>query len=155
MYGFCFVLLCIRGQFPSKSPWGAYIWRGGLKEGFLRYEFWWLIFRGGASSWTGADYLQVIGSWHGGAYFRNFTVLVEFKVYMLTFFFWKRSEWLFVCFRHCFLRLRLGCTFHDVKRASLDELWHCFDTLLHFIALDFPASCYSGRSHVSRVVGKR
>ena len=33
---------------------GAYIWRGDLTEGFLRYEFWGLI--------------------HGGAYFRNFTV---------------------------------------------------------------------------------
>ena len=34
---------------------GAYIWRGDLTEGFLRYEFGGLIF--------------------GGAYFRNFTVL--------------------------------------------------------------------------------
>ena len=37
-----------------KAP-EAYIWRGDLKEGFLRYEFGDLIF--------------------GGAYFRNFTVL--------------------------------------------------------------------------------
>ena len=40
----------------STSP-GAYIWRGDLTEGFLRYEFWGLIF--------------------GGAYFRNFTVSVD------------------------------------------------------------------------------
>ena len=33
---------------------GAYIWRGDLTEGFLRYRFGGLI--------------------HGGAYFRNFTV---------------------------------------------------------------------------------
>ena len=27
------------GNFPSKSPRGAYIWRGDLTEGFLRYRF--------------------------------------------------------------------------------------------------------------------
>ena len=43
------------GNFPSTSPRGAYIWRGDLTEGFLRYEFGGLI--------------------HGGAYFRNFTVV--------------------------------------------------------------------------------
>ena len=37
-------------------PGGAYIWRGDLTEGFLRYEFGRLIF--------------------GGAYFRNLTVLL-------------------------------------------------------------------------------
>ena len=42
------------GSFPGTSPWGAYIWRGNLMEGFLRYWFGELIF--------------------GGAYFRNFTV---------------------------------------------------------------------------------
>ena len=54
MYHFCFVLLCIGGQIPSTSPAGAYIRRGDLTEGFLRYNFVGLIF--------------------GGAYFRNFTV---------------------------------------------------------------------------------
>ena len=38
---------------------GAYIWRGDLTEGFLRYRFGGLIFE---------------GLIHGGAYFRNFTV---------------------------------------------------------------------------------
>ena len=42
------------GSFPSKSPRGAYIWRGDLTEGFLRYLFGGLI--------------------HGGAYFQNFMV---------------------------------------------------------------------------------
>ena len=42
------------GNFPSTSPWGAYIWRGDSTEGFLRYRFGGLIF--------------------GGAYFRNSTV---------------------------------------------------------------------------------
>ena len=50
----CFSLYFQEGNFPSTSPRGAYIWRGDLTEGFLRYEFGGLIF--------------------GGAYFRNFTV---------------------------------------------------------------------------------
>ena len=42
------------GNFQVHAPGGAYIWRGDLTEGFLRYEFGGFI--------------------HGGAYFRNFTV---------------------------------------------------------------------------------
>ena len=42
------------GTFPSTSPWGAYIWRSDLTEGFLHYRIGGLI--------------------HGGAYFRNFTI---------------------------------------------------------------------------------
>ena len=34
------------GNFPSTSPWGAYIWRGDLMEGFLCYRFGGLIFGG-------------------------------------------------------------------------------------------------------------
>ena len=51
-----FALLCFvsEGNFPSTRPRGAYIWRGDLTEGLLRYWFGGLIF--------------------GGAYFRNFTV---------------------------------------------------------------------------------
>ena len=37
-------------NFPSTSPRGAYIWRGDLTEGFLRYRFGGLIF-GGACTW--------------------------------------------------------------------------------------------------------
>ena len=40
------------GNFPSTSPWGAYIWRGNLMEGFSRYRFGGLIF-GGAYTWKG------------------------------------------------------------------------------------------------------
>ena len=42
----------LRAVFPSTSPWGAYIWRGDLTEGFLRYRFEGLIF-GGAYTWRG------------------------------------------------------------------------------------------------------
>ena len=46
---FCFVF---EGNFPSASPRGAYIWRGDLTEGLLRYRFGGLIF-GGAYTWRG------------------------------------------------------------------------------------------------------
>ena len=48
---FCFVF---EGNFQVQAPGGAYIRRGDLTEGFLRYEFRELI--------------------HGEAFFRNFTV---------------------------------------------------------------------------------
>ena len=53
---FALFYFVFEGNFPSTSPRGAYIWRGDLTEGFLRYRFRGLIF--------------------GGAYFRNFTVCV-------------------------------------------------------------------------------
>ena len=54
------------GNFQAQAPGrgrGAYIWRGNLMEGFLRYEFGGLILGGG-------------GLIHGGAYFRIFTVII-------------------------------------------------------------------------------
>ena len=51
---FALFYVVFEGNFSSTSPWGAYIWRGDLLEGFLRYQLGGLIF--------------------GGAYFRNFTV---------------------------------------------------------------------------------
>ena len=55
----CLFYFVFEGSFPSTGPQGAYIWRGDLTEGFLRYRF-------------GGLYLE--GRVHGGAYFRNFTV---------------------------------------------------------------------------------
>ena len=40
------------GNFPSTSPRAAYIWRGDLTEGFLRYRIRALTF-GGAYKWRG------------------------------------------------------------------------------------------------------
>ena len=54
---FALFFFVFEGNFPSTSPRGAYIWRGDLTEGFLRYEFGGLIF--------------------GGDYFRNFTVSIN------------------------------------------------------------------------------
>ena len=50
---FCFVF---DGKFQVQAPWRAHIQRGDLTEGFLHYDFGGLI--------------------HGGAYFRNFMVLL-------------------------------------------------------------------------------
>ena len=55
---FALFYFVFEGNFQVQAPWGAYIWRGDLTEGFLRYEFGGLIF--------------------GGAYFRNSTVGFEF-----------------------------------------------------------------------------
>ena len=56
---FALFYFVFEGNFPSTSPRGAYIWKGDLTEGFLRYRF-------------GGLFLE--GRIHGGAYFRNFTV---------------------------------------------------------------------------------
>ena len=52
---FALFYFAFEGNFPSTSPRGAYIWRGDLTEGFLRYRFGGLIF--------------------GGAYFPNFAYI--------------------------------------------------------------------------------
>ena len=49
---FALFYFVFEGNFPSTSPQGAYIWRGDLTEGFLRYRFGGLIF-GGAYTWRG------------------------------------------------------------------------------------------------------
>ena len=49
---FALFFFVFEGNFPITRPRGAYIWRGDLTEGFLRYGFWGLIF-GGAYTWRG------------------------------------------------------------------------------------------------------
>ena len=56
---FALFYFVFEGNFPSTSPRGAYIWRGDLTEGFLRYRFRGFIL-GGAYAWV--------------AYFPNFMV---------------------------------------------------------------------------------
>ena len=61
---FALFYFVFEGNFQVQAPRGAYIWRGDLTEGFLRYEFGGLI--------------------HGGAYFRNFMVFHPLtKVYFI------------------------------------------------------------------------
>ena len=55
---FALFYFLFQGNFLSRSPQGAYIWRGNLMEGFLTHRFGGLIL--------------------GGAYFRNFTVSLLF-----------------------------------------------------------------------------
>ena len=45
---FALFYFVFEGNFPSTSPQGAYIWRGDLTEGFLRYLFGGLIFGAGS-----------------------------------------------------------------------------------------------------------
>ena len=45
--GLALFFFVFEGIFQVKVPRGAYIWRGDLTEGFLRYEF------GGAYIWRG------------------------------------------------------------------------------------------------------
>ena len=59
---FALFYFVFEGNFPSTSPRRAYIWRGDLTEGFLRYRFGRLL----------------EGLIHGRAYFRNFTVVEIF-----------------------------------------------------------------------------
>ena len=49
---FALFYFVFEGNYPSTSHQGAYIWRGDLTEGFLRYRFGGLIF-GGAYTWRG------------------------------------------------------------------------------------------------------
>ena len=49
---FSLFYVVFEGNLPSTSPWGSYIWRGDLTEGFLRNRFGGLIF-GGAYTWRG------------------------------------------------------------------------------------------------------
>ena len=51
---FLFFYFAFEGNFQVQAPRGAYIWRGNLTEGFLRYEFEGLILNfGGAYTWRG------------------------------------------------------------------------------------------------------
>ena len=49
---FALFYFVFEGNFQVQAPRGAYIWRGDLTEGFLRYRFGGLIF-GGAYTWRG------------------------------------------------------------------------------------------------------
>ena len=49
---FALFYFVFEGNFRSTSPRGAYIWRGDLTEGFLRYRFGGLIFGGAYTAYT-------------------------------------------------------------------------------------------------------
>ena len=51
---FALFYFVFEGNFQVQAPRGAYIWRGDLTEGFLRYEF------GGAYIWRGLYMEEII-----------------------------------------------------------------------------------------------
>jgi len=57
---FALIYFVFEGNFQVQAPEGAYIWRGDLTEGILRYEFGGLIF-GGAYTWRGL-FLEFYGN---------------------------------------------------------------------------------------------
>ena len=59
---FALFYFVFEGKFQVQAPRGAYIQRGDLTEDFLRYDL-------------GGGEVYLVGPIHGGAYFRNFTVL--------------------------------------------------------------------------------
>ena len=61
---FALFYFVFEGNFPRTNPWRAYIWRGDLTQGFLRYQF-------------GVLFLE--GLIYGGAYFRIFTVFALYN----------------------------------------------------------------------------
>ena len=78
----CFTLY-LRAISKYKPLRGAYIWRGDLTEGFLRYEFGELIF-GGAYSWR--------------AYIRNFTVFALSICIFGNLTFVRKYQWIHIFF---------------------------------------------------------
>ena len=84
-----FFYFVFQGNFQVQAPVGAYIWRGDLTEGFLRYEFGGFI--------------------HGGTYFRHFTILCIDPGLQLNWGIWHHST---VC--RCGLAYCLGAPItHD------------------------------------------
>jgi len=65
------------GNFPSTSLRGAYIWRGDLTEGFLRYRFGGLIVGeivGGAYTWKG-----LFWEFYGTLFVHSHTIFYKLK----------------------------------------------------------------------------
>ena len=63
---FALFYLVFEGNFTISSHQGAYIWRGDITEGFLRYRFGGIIF-GGAYTWRG-----LFSEFYGKSLYGNF-----------------------------------------------------------------------------------
>ena len=53
VFSFVLFFFLFEGNFQVQVPRGAYIWRGDLTEGFLRYELGGALVFGGAYTWRG------------------------------------------------------------------------------------------------------
>ena len=71
---FALFYFVFEGYFSSTSPQGAYIWRGDLTEGFLRYRFGGLIF-GGAYTWR-----DVFSEFYGIYFFYSIDEVWKFDI---------------------------------------------------------------------------
>ena len=78
----CFPLY-LRAIFQVQAPGGAYIWRGDLTEGFLRYRFGGLIF-GGAYTWR-----VLFSEFYGilKVTFQSDAYVLKFRVFIICTFF--------------------------------------------------------------------
>ena len=100
IYHFFFFYFVFEGKFQVQAPQGAYIRRGDLTEGFLRYDFGGLIF--------------------GGAYFRNFRVFllkiqeaISYKTKQV----FIRSSYYY----HCEKPICMRCTVKKLARESVGK----------------------------------
>ena len=71
---FALFYFVFEGNFPSTSPWGVYIWRGDLSEGFFALRVW------GAYIWRG---LRTEGLIFGILWYLNCSALMCWKNKML------------------------------------------------------------------------
>ena len=97
---FALFYFVFEGKFQVQAPQGAYIRRGDLTEGFLRYDFGGLIF--------------------GGAYFRNFRVFllkiqeaISYKTKQV----FIRSSYYYYCEKPICMR----CTVKKLARESVGK----------------------------------
>ena len=80
---FALLYFVFKSKFHVQAPWGAYIQRGDLTEGFLRYDFEGLI--------------------HGGAYFLNVMIFsVKICIFTVHIIFISHLWFLFSSFCFCF-----------------------------------------------------
>ena len=81
---FALFIFEFEGNFQLQVP-GVCIWRGDLREGFLRYE-------------VGGSYLEALT--HGEAYFQNFTVTLRYVRGSLCY------SFKFLCSQQCTVQYR-------------------------------------------------
>ena len=139
---FALFYFVFEGNFPSTSPRGAYIWRGDLTEGFLRYRFGGLIF-GGAYTWTGL-FSEFYGMFFA-IYWKRQQVTISPNhsgSHSSKFFKFHIGLWLFPWSLQVFLELRFNYIYHIQKfqnficlRAFFFTLPNSTDTKLLLLSL--------------------
>ena len=111
------------GKFQIQVPRGAYIWRGDLTEGFLRYDFGGLIF-GGAYTWRG-----LVSEFYGSfsCRYKKYPVLCEHQ-----------------CLR---LGSKVELLMYRTKGQGANSLSKIYSVLVHQPALHLrrPRGSHSGR----------